>query len=259
MSSDPGFDRFHDFFTTKLELTVEVIPRTNEKTADAFVNGESPGYAVELKARCNRENFASDLTKGDPFGVIEKPDFDGWVIKQARDALKQLASNDPLHSRIWVMWIDTTGRTETGLGFEQVVGTVFGIQKCMDWQFKGYECIQAHYSLFEQFPKLDIIVVRDAGMALCVDEESVRFGVISSSKLFKHFASLGDVFTVSSLQQQQHGYLAIDPNVVDRTLESSVQEYFEKAYNLRGVQMCDIRSYVYSMQLPPRVPMGTGS
>ncbi len=256
MSPDPGFERFHEFFTATLGLTVEVIRRTNDKSADAFVNGESPGYAVELKARCNRDNFASDLTKGGPFGVVEKPDFDVWVINQAREALKQLESNDPQRKRIWVLWIDTSRRTETGLGFEQALGTVFGIRTCIDQQFESYRCLQASVSLFERFPKLDTIVVRgeQQRMALCVNEESERFEVVSSSNLFSCFASHGGVCMVSSLQTS--GFLAVDPECVDRTSESSVQEYLEKTYKLQEVRMCDPKSYVSSMRLPPRNPVG---
>ena len=259
MSPDPGFERFYDFFTMNLGLNVEVIQRTSEKSADAFVNGESPGYAVELKARCNRENFVSELATGRPLLVVEEADHDRWVIKQARDALKQLESNDPQHGRIWVLWIDTTGRTETGLGFEQVLGTVFGVEKYIDGDFKGFRCLLSQPSLFELLPKLDLIVVRDGDerMALCVNEATERHEIVSLSDLFKYFTNHGGVCTVSSLQGS--GFLAIDPSCVDRKSESSVQGYLEAVYKLRNARKCDFRTYISSMRLPPPKQVVTGS
>ncbi len=252
MSPDPGFDRFYDFFTTNLGLTVEVIKRTKEKSADAFVNGERPGYAVELKARCNRDNFTSEIASGKPVLVVEKSDFDHWVINQARDALKQLQSNDPQQERIWVLWIDTTNRTETGLGFEQVLGTVFGVEKYIDDKFNGYKCLQSQPSLFERFPKLDLVVVRDEdeGIALCANEASGRFEIVSSSGMFKYFKVHVGVCTVSSLQGS--GFLAIDPEAVDRQSELAVSKYLEKKYGLQRVSFADFQTSVSSIRLPPR-------
>ena len=52
------------FFEEGLGLTVTRVPSAKPKTPDFLIDGEQPGYVLEVKFRFDDENFLKELERG---------------------------------------------------------------------------------------------------------------------------------------------------------------------------------------------------
>lgn len=249
MSNDLGYQEFAEVFGTELGLQIREVNRTQDASADAFVDGDIPGYAVEIKARCNRHDFVEQLEAGGPVYREEDPVFDGWYIRQAKDALKQLSAIDPNHDRLWLLWVDTNRRTETRAGFEQAMSTIFGVRRLVSFDGVGYECLHAKRGLFDAVNDLDAVVLFDESYdtVLCPNENGDRLALVEASMIHQYFASKARVITSRSLCEL--GYKTINMDEVDCASRSDVADYFKRQYQIEGAFFLDFIASVGNIRL----------
>ncbi len=260
MSTDLGKKNLVEFFTTYCGVTPEPIQRSGEKSAD-FTADENPiGYLIELKARANRAEFVSDLAKGPTF-VEEDPHFSQAFMNDAKKAVKQFQASDPQRDRLWILWIDTSGRTETDWGFWQAIDTLFGVRVYVDECINDYKCLHARESLLEKYQGIDAVVVRDDfhGMILCPNQFGKRPLQLGPSRLFQCFDARQKVVTTSSLCKL--GYPPIDPALVDRNQndpehERSIPNFLLQRYGIKNAKPRTFTMHTGTIALPPRTQSG---
>lgn len=236
------------FFEEGLHLMVTRIPSATSKTPDFFVDGEMPGYVVEVKTRFDDEHFLGELQRGSTAVRSRALGHDRWAADSARRARKQLMSSDSGRERFWVLWFAVECVSSTEAMFDQVIGTLYGVRQVAYWdestqQAHGRECLFAVPGVFERWPDIDcaIVTVADA-ISLCANEFSEKAALFRSSTLHQAFARRGGPVSPSDLEAN-HGFLSIADRTIDRTNEDVVQHYLSQRYNLKGVHILNIMNY----------------
>jgi hypothetical protein len=74
------------FFETALQLRVERVPAAATETADYIVDGEEPGYVVEVKARLGDEKEREALRERGHTVKEEPWTFHPWAVDAAHKA-----------------------------------------------------------------------------------------------------------------------------------------------------------------------------
>lgn len=87
------------FFEEGLGLTVTRVPTAKAQTPDFLIDGEQPGYVLEIKSRFDDESFSKELERGYTAVRSRSLGHDRWTVDQARGARKQLMSSDPARGR----------------------------------------------------------------------------------------------------------------------------------------------------------------
>lgn len=83
------------FFEKILELTVERVLSSTKETADYIVDGEDPGYVVEVKSRLADKKERKELLLIG-HATTEEPWTHRWAVDVARKARKQMRNLDPI-------------------------------------------------------------------------------------------------------------------------------------------------------------------
>jgi len=243
------------FFEESLHLMVTRIPSTASKTPDFFVDGETPGYVVEVKSRFDDEDFLGELRQGSTAVRSRAIGHARWTEDTARSARKQMVSGDSARKRFRVLWLAVECLSSTEAMFEQVIGTLYGVRQVAYWdevtqQNAGRECLFAISGVFERWPDIDcaIITVGDS-ITLCINEFSEKAASFQASALYQSFARRGGPVSPSDLQANR-GFLSIGDRTIDRTNEDAVRHYLSQRYNLKGVTILNIKAYSASVLVP---------
>lgn len=243
------------FFEEGLGLIVTRVPSAKPKTPDFLIDGEQPGYVLEVKSRFDDENFLKELEFGSTVVRSRALGHDRWAVDQARSARKQLMGSDPTHERFWVLWYAVECLSSTEAMFNQVIGTLYGVRQVAYWDeasqtTHGRECLFVVPGVFERWPDIDAAIVTVGGsITLCVNEFSDKAGRFQSSLLYQSFAQRGGPVSPSDLEAN-HGFLSIDDRTIDRTNEGVVRHYLSQRYDLQHLYILNIKAYSASVVVP---------
>src|SRR3954464_14070041 len=92
-------------------LNVHVIKADpKQKTAEFLVNGDDPGYAIEVKTRQNADEWTRAINKGEAAMESRPVGWSTWAEGPPEYAVKQLTSIDPEHKRRWLLWVSIAVR-----------------------------------------------------------------------------------------------------------------------------------------------------
>lgn len=240
------------FFEEGLHLIVSRIPSATLKTPDFFVDGETPGYIVEVKSRFDDKDFLKELKLGATAVRRRALGHARWTEDNARSGRKQMLTGDLGRKRFWVLWIAIECLSSTEAMFDQVIGTLYGVRQVAYWdeatqQNHGRECLFAVPGVFERWPEIDcaIVTVGDA-ITLCANEFSEKAVLFQSSKLHLSFAQRGGPVSPSDLEANR-GFLSIADRTIDRRNENVVRDYLSQRYCLKGVHILNIEAYSTSV------------
>jgi hypothetical protein len=251
----PGEKEARRFFAEALGLTVTRAPASASMSADFLVNGENPGYALEVKSRLDDVRFLKELRRGCTEVRSRSLGHDRWTEDNARRAQKQLKCADPARERFWVLWFAVECFAATAAMFSQVIGTLYGVRQVVYWDEPtkmacGRECLFAVPGVFEKRPEIDgaIVTARDA-ITLCVNEFSERAPSFQTSRLYQAFQRLGGPVRPSDLESN-HGFLSIADRMIDRSNKETVARYLSQRYGLDDVYILDIKAHSASAIVP---------
>jgi hypothetical protein len=243
------------FFEEGLGLMVRRVPSATSKTPDFLIDGEKPGYVLEVKSRFDDESFLKELERGSTAVRSRSLGHDRWAADSARAARKQLIGGDPSRERFWVLWFAVECLSSTEEMFNQVIGTLYGIRQVAYWDeatqtMDGRECLFVVPGVFERWPDIDgaIVTVGDT-ITLCANEFSDKAERFQSSLLYQSFAQHGGPVSPSVLERR-HGFLSIADRTIDRTSEEAVRRYLSQEYNLKHVQILNIKAHSASVVVP---------
>jgi hypothetical protein len=240
------------FFEAGLGLKVMRVPSAKSKTSDFLIDGEQPGYVLEVKSRFDDESFLRELERGDTAVRSRALGHDRWAVDQARSAHKQLAGSDPTRERFWVLWYAVECLSSTEAMFNQVIGTLYGIRQVAYWDetsqtAHGRECLFVVPGVFERWPDIDAAIVTvENSITLCVNEFSAKLERFQSSLLYQSFAQRGGPVSPSNLEANC-GFLSIADRTIDRVSEETVGQYLSERYGLKQVHILNIRTHSASV------------
>jgi hypothetical protein len=243
------------FFEDGLGLKVTRVPSATHKTPDFLIDGEQPGYMLEVKSRFDDENFSKELERGYTDVRSRALGHDRWAVDNARRARKQLISRDPTRERFWVLWFAVECLSSTKAMFDQVIGTLYGVRQVMYWDeasqsAHGRDCLYAVPGVFERWPDIDgAVVTVGNSITLCVNEFSDKTQDFQSCRLYQSFARRGGPVTPSDLEAKS-GFLSIADRTIDRTKENIVAQYLSQRYGLQQVHILNIKAYSASVVVP---------
>ena len=243
------------FFENVLGLTVVRVPSAVAKTPDFLVDGEVPGYVLEIKSRFDDESFARELARGYTEVRSQSLGYARWAADNARNAMHQFASGDPLGSRFWVLWFAVKRLSATEAIFSQVIGTLYGVRQVAYWDeatetAHGRECLFVVPGVFERWPQIDAaIVTRGDAITLCVNEFTDRALAFQSSLLSQAFIRRGGPVRPSDLEANR-GFWSIADRTIDRSSEEAIRRYLSDRYNVKNVYVLDVKVHSASATVP---------
>lgn len=230
IESERPEEQFARRFFEDERLEVIRIPTTESRTADYFVNGDGPGYAVEVKSR-NDEDLSPDR---DTTCVSSERSYDVAIERAARRARKQLASVDPEHRRFWLLWLSldaTSGAHASFAGsLSLCMGTLYGIRKCLlADDGREVDCYYARAGVFERWTQIDAAIISDdLGVLMAANELSPRFGLLRDRQIARRF---GSRFLVPTEREANGSVLIVDRHV-DRRNYASLREALSTKYGV---------------------------
>jgi hypothetical protein len=207
------------FFEEGLGLMVTRLPNATSKIPDFLIDGEKPGYVLEVKSRFDDEGFRKELERGSTVVRTRAIGHDRWTADNARSARKQLMRGDPTHERFWVLWFAVECLSSTKAMFVQVIGSLYGVRQVAYWDeasqtTQGRECLFVVPGVFERWPDIDgAIVTVGSGITLCANEFSDKAECFQSSRLYH------------------------------RTNEEAVRYYLSQRYDLKKVHILNIKAH----------------
>lgn len=234
------------FFEVGLRLHTVRVAEGRPKKADYLVDGEPPGYVVEVKSRHDSEDVARAWRHAGRASVLQSTSFHRWTVDAARNAEKQMSTLDPMRERWWVLWVSVQCELAAEVVFDQIVGSLYGVRQIAYWDgesggMASRDCLLAVVGAFERYSSLDAAVVAHGnGIRLCVNDlrdDTKRF---SSSALYQSFAKRHPPISVSDLSQNR-GFLKVDPRVIAARDENSVRRYVEQTYGLQHVYVLHMK------------------
>jgi len=240
------------FFEKGLGLKITRVPSATQKTPDFLIDGEQPGYLLEVKSRFDDEGFSKELERGYTEVRSRALGHDRWAVDNARRARKQLISSDPTRERFWVLWFGVECLSSTEAMFDQVIGTLYGVRQVMYWDEAsqsghGRDCLYAVLGVFERWSDIDgAVVTVGNSITLCVNEFSNKAQDFQACRLYQSFARHGGPVTPSDLEAKS-GFLAIADRTIDRANEKVVAEYLSHRYGLKQVHILNIKAYSTSV------------
>lgn len=201
----------------ELGFAVAKVQTSNQKTADYRIDGDGPGYILEVKSRFMSEE------PGPP-----KPTNQFWdstVFGWLSDASKQCRTLDREHERLWLVWGTAEGPLGEESQFRRIINALYGVQAFRD---KSGETFFAYYgkaSVFERHLAIDAaILVHDEGMAFCPNEFSPRLDALKNSRVTKQLEAVANLrphFPTDRLEKREC--------VIPRT-EAAVLRHVQKVF-----------------------------
>jgi hypothetical protein len=226
-------------FLKALDLTVLPVPRSTSETPEFIVDGDARGYVVEVKAREDSEKWTGEMESGQVALQQRSMGCGPWAEKVARKAVKQFRSVDAQHLRWWVLWLAIKCVASPDAMGVEAIGTLFGARTvvyCDDAHSKenlSKWCLFARRGVFELHPEIVASVVNSGdGLCLCGNDQfSEDFNSFQQSVLWSHLSRIHPPTTATGLTERG-GCFRADLSV-DRSDDSALQAYLERAYRLK--------------------------
>jgi hypothetical protein len=231
------------FFETALQLRVERVPAAAKETADYIVDGEDPGYVVEVKARLGDEKEREALRERGQTVKEEPWTFHRWAVDAAHKACKQIRNLDPSGKRWWVLWLSVQREIAAETVFDQIVNSLYGVREVVyssgEERAASRGCVGALAGAFEKSPGIDAAVVScGEGLRFCVNDLRDDAKTFIRSSLYRAFAQHHPPISVNDLVSNR-GYLQLDSGGVNRGDEGAVKAHLESKYGLSIATICD--------------------
>lgn len=227
-------------FFEAAQLEVIRIPSAPTATADYLVNGDGPGYVVEVKSRNDDMTLRSRLTRGDVVDGARRAAHDPAIERVARSARRQFALVDPGHARMWVLWFSLDAQLGADASFNQCVGTLYGVRQCVCADDAGnatsIDCYYARPGVFERWTEIDgVIVASRRGFSMFANELSPRF---SRLRQLRVPIRLERAFHVPTELETGRRILLADRQI-DRRSETLLQAELAERYSLKRLFIVD--------------------
>jgi len=239
------------FFETDLGLSVHRIPTSAARTPDFLVDGDPPGYILEVKGRFDDKESRARFNSGGIVSGSESIGWAPWTADTLRNARHQFASFDPQHQRIWIPCFVVRRSFAVEAVFDQVIGTLYGVRQVAypsetGGATEGRNCLYVVPGAFERWPEIDGAIVSSGNaITLCVNEFSDRVSVVEDSGLCRFFAKLGGPISPHRLESTQ-GFWSVDYRTIDRSDERAVGLHLAEKYRVSRVFVLDIKSHYAS-------------
>jgi hypothetical protein len=248
MTHDDNSDELEtkDFFERGLGLQAVRVAERREKAADYLIDGELPGYVVEVKSRFDSKDVIRAWRDHGQASVVQPAAFYRWAVDVAHNAEKQMLTLDPAGGRWWVLWLGVQNELAAEAVFDQIVGSLYGVREVVYWdQATGgaasRSCLQAYAGAFERSPSIDAAIISHGdGIRFCVNDLRADTKGFTSSILYQSFSRRHPPISVAELLQN-YGFLRFDPKAMGERDEGSVKEYIERTYSLQGVHVADMK------------------
>jgi hypothetical protein len=175
-------------------LTVRRIPEASKATPDFEVDGDGPGFLVEVKARRDDEEFRN-LPTGKIFSRTASSQFSKKVSWKIQQAAKQFEAYDSHRCRWQVVWLSAEDIVGDDATMEMFHGTLYGIADVADLDRLSSidavkSCYYLHRGAFERFPAVDAAILAHQGYRiLCLNEFSERCQALAGSVLAQLFGN----------------------------------------------------------------------
>lgn len=232
----------------QLGLIVVPVPTAKSNTPEFLVDGDARGYAVEVKARRDMDEWKRVLRGGNVAYQKRSMGFGRWAEDVAHHALKQLEAVDPEHTRWWVLWLSIECRAGTDAMFDQAVGSLFGVRQVVYYDPDSGEqpmrdCLFARPGVFERHHQLvGAVVTGDQGITLCVNEFAEDYQSFQDSVLYRSFARIHPPISAKDLAENR-GFFQIEDLSIDRSDDGVISSYLMKEYGLKKALMLDMAEH----------------
>jgi len=243
------------FFETDLGLLVHRIPASAARTPDFLVDGDPPGYILEVKGRFDDKESRARLDRGQIVTGSESIGWAPWTADTLRNARHQFASFDPQHQRIWIPCFAIRRSFAVEAVFEQVIGTLYGVRQVAyagetENATEGRSCLYVVPGAFERWPEIDGAIVSSGNaITFCVNEFSERLSVVEDSGLCRFFANVGGPISPRRLESTK-GFWSVDYRTIDRSDERAVGLHLAEKYHVSRVFILNIKSHYASRIVP---------
>lgn len=178
-----------------LGFDAEKIDRTSDKTADFRVDGDEPGYLVEVKSRLLDERL-NLKTPGISEPITKSMRHDAKVVDWLAQSKLQFKSLDRNHERLWLLWCSMESPFGGLRQFERTVSVLYGVREALN-VMPPHENVLVFYATpgaFARLPDIDgaVVVLADSdGITFCPNEASPRFDLVMRSRLVKALREAG--------------------------------------------------------------------
>jgi len=232
-------------FLERLGLIVVPVPTAKSKTPEFLVNGDTRGYAVEVKARRDTDGWERALRGGEVAYQKRAMGYARWCEDVAHNALKQLKSVDLEHTRWWVLWLSIGCRAGIDAMFNQAVGSLFGVRQVVYYDPDSdkhlmRDCLFAKPGVFERHHQfVSAVVTVGQGITLCVNEFAEDYGSFQDSVLYRWFARIHPPITAKDLAENR-GFFQIKDLSIDRSNEGVISSYLMREYSLKKAVVLDM-------------------
>ena len=230
-------------------FVVHRVPRSGAKSPDFEVDGDEPGYLVEVKARFDDDAF-DEVAAGEVFTADQSLHWSMGVYRQAKKAVAQMRQRDPEHRRIWILWYAAAASVADDLATEQIRGTLLGIRQVVDLADVGAgtrALLYAQRGVFEQLPDLDAAII--APRAEMWANELGRLDAVLKTRLADLFREHGGV-NVGRDHAAAGRALMLAGGRGART-DADVLAYLRKECGVRLPQVLHFRNYVALASVTP--------
>jgi hypothetical protein len=217
-------------FFEAVGLSAKRIPSASTTTADYFIDGDTLGYAVEVKTRRDDEGAIEALRRGDIADSERQLARDSAIERVARSSRKQFVGVDPSHERLWILWFSLRATLGADASFPQCLGTLYGIRDAIiddNGQATAIECFYARPGVFERWSEIDgAIISTESGFVGCINGLSPRTVQMMQSRVMQR---LGKAVVVPS-QLEEVGSVFIAERSADRKDTQALQTALATKY-----------------------------
>lgn len=242
------------FFEEGLSLEVTRVVEGKQLTPDYKIDGDPPGYVVEVKSRHDDHEFEKDIRREGHALRVRESSFHRWTVDTARRACKQMEKLDPKQDRWWVLWIAISTKSGQRILFDQIVNSLYGVKEIAYWDDKqgtavSRDCLLAVCGAFEKYPELNAaIVVLGDQIRLCVSDLKGDDKGFVGSRLYGSFAKFHPPVSIDDLVQNR-GFLKVEPDQIQRRDEESVRKFLEAKYGFAGVQVLNMKVITDTLEI----------
>lgn len=166
--------------------------RSRHRTPDFDVDDNPLSVLIEVKTRRDDDTWRPPSV-GETQSGHRDLFHQNKIFAMVADAREQLRAHDPLHERLWVVWLSAEERRWGGGALENLRGTLLGIRwvvlRDLEPPRRG-TCYYARRGTFERLSDIDaaVIVCNDESQLL-VNEFSQRHSLLVQTGLAKSFGT----------------------------------------------------------------------